>query len=137
MVVGQTQLVGRVVMAVGEVNELYRFHPEGFVAVRHAGRYEDLPWLKAPGEDGVDRSEGLAANAQIVKKDLHHAGARRPQIGLLGVIVDGLDGPRIGQRERDLNLARSLRDHPRGETLAEARELGEESAVVRVQRKRR
>ena len=48
--------------------------------------------------------------AQIVQKNLHHAGDGRPKIGLFGVIVNGFDRPGICEGQRNLNLANARRE---------------------------
>jgi hypothetical protein len=70
-----------------------------FVAVTDSREESEFPWLKAAGENGVYGAKSLRATAEIAEKDLYHPGDGRPEVSLLGVVVNGFDGTGIGESE--------------------------------------
>src|SRR6266404_3839018 len=119
-------------MAIREIYELDGLDSEGFVTVGHTRRDQNFPGLEAAGKNCIDGAERPGVAAQVVEKDLHHAGEGRPKIGLLGVIMNRLDGAGISERQRNLDLALAAGKHFCGEAFAEAGELTKKAAVVWV-----
>src|SRR5262245_42884786 len=111
MVVGQAQLVGRVVVPVRKVDELDGFDAESFVSVGDAGRDKDFTRLESASKNRIDGSKGRGAAAKIIKKNLNHSGNRSPEIGLFGMVVNRLDGAWIGESQRYLNPADVVGNH--------------------------
>src|SRR5262249_49697910 len=73
VVVRKTELVGRIVVAVGEINQLDWLDAQSLVAVSDSGRNQDLPRLKTACENRVDGPESSRTDAKVVQKDLDHA----------------------------------------------------------------
>jgi len=87
--IDDAQLVGRIVVAVGEIEQSCRLDSQRFVTVTHAWRNKDLPRRQAARVNLIDRTKGLRPSPKIIEEHLRHSRYGRPQIGLFGVIVDG------------------------------------------------
>ncbi len=65
-------------------------------------RYQDLPRAQRAGIQRIFHAERGRFRAQIHQRHLEHALRRDPQIGLMQMEVEGLDGAGIAQRRGDL-----------------------------------
>ena len=70
-----------------------------------AGRNAQLPWALRADENRVDFSASGRTFAQVAEENLEHSGKRRPEIGLLKMIMNRLDDTCVRYRKRNLNAA--------------------------------
>ena len=75
--------------------------PDHLVTVSHARGNQNLPRLQRPRVQGIFQPVGTRIGPQIHQHYLEHSHGGNPQVGLIAVEMEGLDGSRVAQRRRD------------------------------------
>ena len=102
VIMGNPAFIFGIVEAVSGVNQHCRTGADHLVAVRHAGRNQNLPGAETAHIERIAAAKGLRFRAQIDEHNLKHSHCRSPAIGLVAVMVKGLDDTRIVERSGDL-----------------------------------
>src|ERR1019366_1677629 len=131
IVVRDPAFVGGVVEPVGGVDQHGRSHAEDFVAVRDAGRNQNLPWPEVARVDGVAVSPGGRFGAEIGEHDLEHVHGGRPAIRLVAMEVESLNDAGIIERGGDLG---GFFREVGGQAFTDALHFEEVAPVVRPKR---
>src|ERR1700719_2353472 len=119
-------------MTVCKVQQVDGLDPQRLVAVAYARGNQDFPGTKTADIQRINQAKSLGMAAQIAEKNLKHARDGSPKIGLLRMVVNGFDRSGIGKRKRDLNISCTVGHHAGSKSFSEARQLSEETTVIRV-----
>src|SRR3954465_7184437 len=110
-----------------------RLHAQGLVPMTYSRRYQDGPLTEVADIQRVYCAPGPRAYAKITKEDLEHTFDWNPQISLLKMEMDCLDGVGISHRGRDLHLLAITGNHLlRDARIPQAGYLKKETAIIRI-----
>ena len=110
IVIGDAAFVLRIIKAVRQVDEQRRVGRRSLCSRAHPGGIRTCQGRSPPTYSVLRCAKSRRIRPQVHQRHLEHALRRRPAIGLVQMIVKGLDGAGIAQRGRDLRrLRRKIR----------------------------